>query len=653
MRWRLGSERRRPPAALPPLLPLESTAQAPVAGHVAKAADDVVIPPGDAAPVPLAIDPAPSATWDRLSEAAQGTAARFTLPGARYPIEAYDRFRRDIPIRPPPGSLPQPADGALAVLIDASVAAPFLLRATLRSLQDQSVGGWCAIVLGPATLGDHPVASFGQTDPRIAFVAIEDAVLPPAAARSVMLTAGTVLDPEALAWLLFAADRTDAPVVFADHDDGVADPALGLVRTDPWLPGVLDLPALSYGSAPAMVLADRASLADALDGVSVDGGDALRLAVLRGGLATGAVPHVARLLATRLHLPVVARKGRDSDDDGVPGRLGPIPLDTPRPQPAPHRPDRIAIVIPTRDGAALLARAIDSLRRAARDESRLDILVVDNRSGDDATQALLDRLSSDGRARIVRFDAPFNWSQASNAGAAESDAPVIVFANNDIEMTADGWDDLLLEQLSDATVGAVGARLLYPDRTVQHAGVAFGFGPGGAEHEGRGRAVDDPGPDRRFVTTHAVASVTGAFLAVRRSDFDAIGGFDEGRLMIAHSDVDLCLRLRENGLIVRYCAEIVALHHEGATRGRNETRAAIAWDEGERADLIDRWGEELGNDPSINPYWTRGGQPFDGLSEPSMRTVLRHLDASARRDPWRPIRRVERETAAWLPELLT
>ena len=600
-----------------------------------------------------AADSYPAERWRRLTAMAEvlagGTAAlRDWIGTSAYPLAAYDRFRRDIAIRPPPGALPTVVDGTLIILIDATSAAPFLLRATLRSLQDQSIGAWRATVIAPPAIRDHPVGSFATTDPRISFAtAIEPTALEDGM-RIVPLTAGTVLDPEALAWLAFAVDRTGAAAAFADEDQGVIDPSLGLVRDTPVLRGALDPVALCERTAPALVIADAALLRAAR--TDDQPFDALRRDVLLA--AVGSAPHVARLLATTLHLPLVADGGRRSDDDAVPGRLGPAPsVAPPRAPVAPHD-GRIAIVIPTRDSAIMLARTIESLRTTARDPARLDIVIVDNRSAEPETARLIDDLSARGIARPIAFDAPFNWSLASNLGAAASDAPTILFANNDIEMRSSGWDDAVLEALADPAVGAVGARLLYPDNTVQHGGMVFGLGNGGAEHEGRGQPGDEAGPDRRLVTPRTVAAVTGAFLAVRRGAFDAIGGFDAERLMIGHSDVDLCLRLREAGLLVRYCPAIEALHHEGATRGRNEKRADIAWDEGERADLIDRWGAALEEDPGISPYWAKGGVPFDGLREPGMREIVRHIDRTARSDCWRPSRRADQERAEWSPAAL-
>lgn len=614
-RW--GRSKRRGPAPVLPPLP-------PLAGVPSPLAPAAVA--DDSSPREEALRP--TGRWRRIVQVAQALAqdraARAALAvSVGYPPDAWDQFCRDIPLRPPPPAGLPP----VTVLVDARVAAPFLLRATLRSLQDQSHGAWTAQVLAPPALGGHPVASFADTDPRIALVGGFVAEGPVA-----LVDAGTALDPEALAWLGHALSRTGAAAAFADHDHGIADPGLRLVRADPMLFGAFDPALLAAAGAPALVMADARLLPGDRDLA------AARAALLRAA-ARDRVAGVPRVLATRLALPLVARGAPAGEDDEVPGRLSPS-LHSPPPRAAAVATDeRIAIVIPTRDSPELLARAVETLRAAARDPSRLDIVVVDNRSAAAGTHALFARLAAEGAARTIAFDAPFNWSLASNTGAGASDAPLLAFVNDDIEMLAGGWDDALAGALRDPAVGAVGARLVYPDRTIQHAGVAFGFGAGGAEHEGRGVPAREAGPGGRYATPHAVSSVTGAFLGVRRGDFAAIGGFDAERLMIAHSDIDLCLRLRERGLVILYEPAIEAIHHEGATRGANATAADIAWDEGERADLLDRWGEALFVDPGISPYWLRGGAPFALLREPSMREILEHIDRTARAAPWRPARR--------------
>ncbi len=597
--------------------------------------------------LPSDADFRPVAVWKRVAALGEVVAdamvvARGLAGGAAYPLAAYDRFRRDIPVRPPPGRLPM---GDVAVIVDASVAAPFLIRETLRSLQEQSVHDWHAIVLAPERTRNHPIASFADIDPRFAFVD-PAAYRAPDQQRSLLVAAGTALDPETLSWLLFAADRTKAQIVFADHDHGVTDVDAGPSRVDPWLYGALDRAMLGSVPAPAVVMADSALLAR-VDPV-IDGSDVWRRALLAA--SDGPAPHVARLLGTIFELPLQARTGKPAGDDDVPGRLASVSF-APVVAPIVERDDRIAVVIPTRDGADMLARAVETLRRTARAVDRLDIVVVDNRSEEPATAELLADLEARGAARRYEFDKAFNWGLASNEGARSSDAPVIVFANNDIEMLGSGWDDRVLDALADPTVGAVGARLLYPNRTVQHGGVHFGMVRGHAEHEGRGVPASEPGPNRRLVVPRTVACVTGAFLAVRRDTFEAVGGIDTV-MGIAHSDVDFCLKIREMGLTIRYVPAIEALHYESVTRGFNSKKADVAFDEHERSDLTTRWGSALVEDLGVSPYWARTGTPFESLREPSLVDVVRHIDRTARPFPWQPSRREEQEEAAWRPEAL-
>ncbi|WP_179187156.1 glycosyltransferase [Sphingomonas sp. TZW2008] len=543
-----------------------------------------------------------------------------------YPIAAYDLFRRDIPVRPPP---PQTtvSRASVLVVVDALTAQPYLLRETLRSLQDQSHHDWQAIVAAPATVRDHPVGAFATTDRRMSFVEC----LTPSAREDqpdyvVVIDAGTTIDPEALAWLTFALQRTGAAAAIADHDRGVTDPVHRILRADPGLHGIFD-PTLRVNGSPPLVATMQpiyGAIGEVTDGAT------LRSALVATAGMAGTIAAVPRVLATRLELPLIARAGAVEDSATA--------ADTASSDAIPARDDTaITVVIPTRDSPALLSRAITSLRSTARAPERLEFIVIDNRSRADESMALFTDLVRSGVARVTPLDAPFNWSLACNLGAAAGTTPLLAFVNDDIEMLSAGWDDALAATLSDTAVGALGARLLYPNATVQHAGMVFGFGPTGVEHEGRGAKVDERGPGGRYVEAHDVSAVTGAFLAVRRETFDDIGGFDAARLMVAHSDVDLCLKVRQRGLVVRYCPAIEAIHAEGATRGVNRTQSAIAWDEGERGDLIERWGEALREDPGVSPYWQRSVAPFAMLREPSMREILAHIDRSVQPMPWRPL----------------
>ena len=216
------------------------------------------------------------------------------------------------------------------------------------------------------------------------------------------------------------------------------------------------------------------------------------------------------------------------------------------------------------------------------------------------------------------IDEPFNWSRLNNKAVALGGPPLMVFANNDLAMIAAGWDDCLRSHLARSDIGVVGARLLYGDRTIQHAGMVLGIEGGGCEHEGRNAAADEGGPQNRWRTRRSVAAVTGAFLACRRSDFESLGGFDEARFGVWFNDVDFCLRVRARGLRVLYEPAIEAFHYESKTLAvefRDGPRAAHF--ETAAAAMRKRWGTAFTHDPYFNPHYARWGTPFAWLRPPS------------------------------------
>jgi GT2 family glycosyltransferase len=190
-----------------------------------------------------------------------------------------------------------------------------------------------------------------------------------------------------------------------------------------------------------------------------------------------------------------------------------------------------------------------------------------------------------------------------------TDAPLLVFMNNDVEMISTGWDTRLAGLLSRAEVGAVGARLTYPDGTLQHAGVVMGFGTV-CDHDGRGEPGDAEGPLRRYVTRHSVTAVTGAFLAVRRETFQALGGFDDEALPLWFNDTDFCLKSWAAGLRVLYEPAISAVHHEAKTLG-----SAIAGKDRDDYFLSSartmraRWGAAMDADRWSSPRFRRAIAP--------------------------------------------
>jgi GT2 family glycosyltransferase len=296
----------------------------------------------------------------------------------------------------------------------------------------------------------------------------------------------------------------------------------------------------------------------------------------------------------------------------------------------------LVVIIPTRDNGADLAHFMESLRSCAEQPDALRLLIVDNGSRDPATLRILEGLSAEPRAQLLRIDEPFNWARLGNRAVAASDAPLLVFANDDMTMLSDGWDEILRGLLDRPEIGAVAGRLLYPDDTIQSGGILFGW-PGAPIHDGLYARRDDPGPARRFQVTRATAAADGAFLATRRSLFLQHGPFDEFGLPVNYSDIDYGLKLRRAGLKVLWTPHITAYHHEGKSRGLDHLDPEKhARQKAEQRVLRARWGRVLDTDPSLNPLWHQATLPFRLLAMPSEALLWRHIRLCASPNPWLP-----------------
>jgi GT2 family glycosyltransferase len=229
---------------------------------------------------------------------------------------------------------------------------------------------------------------------------------------------------------------------------------------------------------------------------------------------------------------------------------------------------RVSVIVPTRDRVELLRTCVTSLLERTTYRN-IELLVVDNESRDPATRAYLESLAAP--CRVLSWRQQFNWSAINNAAAREASGDYLLFLNNDVELIAPGSIEAMLEHAQRAEVGAVGAKLLYPDRTVQHAGVVIGIG-GFADHAFRHLPADAPGYGSLAAVVRDCSAVTGACLMTRRGPFEEVGGFDE-RLRVAFNDVDFCLRLRERGLLIVWTPHALLFHHESATRGAMHPRA--------------------------------------------------------------------------------
>lgn len=558
---------------------------------------------------------------DLLTKVSEATSEWLTV--STYPTEAYHAFRKTYPILPPP-QLPGPGPIAhLLVLVDARQSPPWAIRATLDSLKDQTAQGWRAVVRVPPALLDHPVASVCEQDKRLVFVSSDEDFLRllelEADTDMLVMDAGVCLDREAIGWLRLAAAKVDVDAVYCDHDHHVLHWRAGPTYIDPVLQSRPDADDMRTNPAiPAILWTSRALRSRLQAEISLPGGSLRRDLVLQA-IARRKIAHLPRILASvRVETPV--------EDTG--------PLVSEVESDAPSSADRLLVIIPTRDGFDLIGPCVSSLNQLAASPDQIEFVILNNRSVRSETEAVLDQISRLENVTVQSFDQPFNWSRMNNTGARLGDHAGIVFVNDDTEMLTPGWDEVIRTLLKTENVGVIGAKLLYPDLTIQHAGVMLGGDAGRPVHEGLGLPRNEAGPLARWRRRRGAAAVTGAFMAVSRTCFEQVGGFDEN-LQVGYNDIDFCLRVRALGLKVIYEPAVELIHFESKTRGFAKGSDAVLWDESELRDLYRRWGDQIFEDPSRNPHWVPAGRnAFDGFRALSERQVLESLALSARANPW-------------------
>ncbi len=223
---------------------------------------------------------------------------------------------------------------------------------------------------------------------------------------------------------------------------------------------------------------------------------------------------------------------------------------------------RVSIIIPTKDKVKLLKACIASIEKKST-YANYEILVVDNNSSELDTRRYFSEIKA--HHRVVAFRHPFNWSAINNFAARQCQGEYLLFLNNDVEVAEPTWLEAMLGHAQRDSVGVVGAKLLYPDRTIQHAGVMIGLG-GSCDHAFKGLRADSTSYLGLADLVRNCSAVTGACMMVRRAIFAAVGGFDEN-LRMAGGDVDFCFRVRQRGYWVVYTPFAVLYHHESATRG--------------------------------------------------------------------------------------
>lgn len=270
----------------------------------------------------------------------------------------------------------------------------------------------------------------------------------------------------------------------------------------------------------------------------------------------------------------------------------------------------VSVLIPSKDHREDLDRCLHSLYRNAGYDN-FEVLVIENNSTDPETFAYYKTLP--GRypnCRVVTYEGPFNFSAVNNFGARFAKGEHLLLLNNDIEILSSDFLRELLSYSQRPDVGAVGAKLYYPDDTIQHAGVIMGInGSAGHSHKSYPRAA--VGDLYRLVTTQNYMAVTGACLMTRAALYREQGGLDETSFAVAYNDVDYCLKLWQKGLLNVYTPRAEAYHYESKSRGLDTTPENAARYEREKAAFYAKYRQYIDHyDPYYNPHFNNKFENF-------------------------------------------
>lgn len=278
--------------------------------------------------------------------------------------------------------------------------------------------------------------------------------------------------------------------------------------------------------------------------------------------------------------------------------------------------DRVSVIIPTRDLADVLDVCLTSIFTQTI-YPNFEVLVIDNGSVEPPTFNLFEkwRVKEPERFSVLPLDIPFNYSKLNNYGVEQASGQYLLFLNNDTEVITPDWLTAMVEQAQRPTIGAVGALLLYPDDTVQHAGVIAGIG-GVAGHSHKYADKTDDGYFNQLQTVNNYSAVTGACLMCRRDVFEAVGGFEE-QLTVAFNDVDLCFKILNQGYYNVYLPHVQLYHYESKSRGLEDNPEKQARFTQEIKFMQTRWAKLLQHDPFYNPNLTLTTEDYD-LKRPDL-----------------------------------
>ncbi len=573
---------------------------------------------GDAPPDDVEAHEAGSTRADVLVALSQSPAAQEAIPlfpglAPESPPDDEAAYRLWVETYDTPGEAdlarmaPVRGAGLLSVIMACGDNTTAAAARSLDSLRRQTDGGWELCLVAGLRSGwpRQELSRLAASEPRLHVLAS----LPAGAERAVALHAGLAAAAGETVCFLDAGDML-APSALAEVQAGfAAHPETDLLYTDedriageqrfaPRFKTAYSADAMLAGNAIGQLAVFRRALVDAAGGMP-DGPSPVSELTSRAARIAGPA-HIHHLPAVLCHRadppadwPATARPAK-SWPHVPPGLKVPPPL--------------VSIIVLTRDRAELLAACCEGVLDRT-DYPAVELLLVDNGSTEAAALDLLARLSQRPGVRVLRRPGAFNFAALNNEAASHAEGHVLVLLNNDIEVLQPDWLGEMVSHALQPDVGAVGARLLYPDGTLQHGGILLG--PAGeATHVARGTPRDAAGYDGHLAYAHDFSAVTGACLAVRREVFAAVGGMNED-LAVTWNDIDFCLRVRAAGLRVVWTPHAVLMHREGSTRGLEDTDPAkYARFRAEQALVGDLWPDAMRRDPFLNPNLVALG---DGL----------------------------------------
>lgn len=295
---------------------------------------------------------------------------------------------------------------------------------------------------------------------------------------------------------------------------------------------------------------------------------------------------------------------------GLPGVVKPLPKigTVYRVEYALRQMDMISILIPNKDHIVDLEKCINSILGHSTYKN-YEIIVIENNSVEKQTFRYYSEIVKNEKIRVVTWDGPFNYSAINNYGATFAKGKYLLLLNNDIEVSTPDWLEEMLMFAQREDVGAVGAKLYYPDDTIQHAGIGIGLLTL-AGHFHRGMPRNYSGYMGRLSYAQNVTAVTGACLMLRREVFDEVGGLEES-FEVAFNDVDFCMKLRARGYLNIFTPFAELYHYESKSRGLDISRDERNRFEGEVNRFQIKWQEELAKgDPYFNPNFSLDKEDF-------------------------------------------